>query len=232
MPKDGGIGESTKRREDIRFLTGKGRYTDDINLRGQAYACFLRSEVANGRINSIDTKAALAMPGVLSIMTGDDFTGMGGNPAGWLINSRDGTPMNEPKRPVLAHGKVRHVGDAYAMVVAETYQQARDAAAAINADITELPAVVDMAKALADSTNLVHDEIGTNQCFDWGWIEDNRAAVDEAFKNAPHVTTLELVKTALSPTRWNPARRWQIMTQAPATINSIPPARTRTSTAC
>ena len=204
MPKDGGIGESTKRREDIRFLTGKGRYTDDINLRGQAFAYFLRSEVANGRINSLDTSAAAAMPGVLAIMTGEDFAGMGGNPAGWLINSRNGEPMKEPKRPVLAHGKVRHVGDAYAVVVAETLQQARDAAAAIEADITELPAVVDMAKALADSSNLVHDEIGTNQCFDWGWIEDNRAAVEEAFKNAPHITTLELTNNRLVPNAMEP----------------------------
>jgi aerobic carbon-monoxide dehydrogenase large subunit len=203
-PKEGGIGDSTKRREDIRFLTGKGRYTDDINLRGQAYAYFLRSEVANGRINGIDSSAAADMPGVLAIMTGDDFTGMGGNPAGWLINSRDGEPMKEPKRPVLAHGKVRHVGDAYAMVVAETYQQARDAAAAIEADITELPAVVDMAQALADSSNLVHDEIGTNQCFDWGWIEDNRAAVEAAFESAPHITTLELTNNRLVPNAMEP----------------------------
>lgn len=204
MPKDGGIGDSTKRREDIRFLTGKGRYTDDINLRGQAYAYFLRSEVANGRINGTDAAAALAMPGVLAVLTGADFAGMGGNPAGWLINSRNGEPMKEPKRPVLAHGKVRHVGDAYAVVIAETYQQARDAAAAVEADITELPAVVDMAQALADSTNLVHDEIGTNQCFDWGWIEDNRAAVEEAFKNAPHVTTLELTNNRLVPNAMEP----------------------------
>ncbi|MGL5009383.1 MAG: xanthine dehydrogenase family protein molybdopterin-binding subunit, partial [Paracoccaceae bacterium] len=135
MPKDG-IGASTVRREDIRFLTGKGRYTADINLRGQGYAVFLRSDVAHGRINGIDTKAAMAMPGVLAIMTGADFAAMGGNPAGWHIPSRDGSAMREPKRPVLAHGKVRHVGDAYAIVVAETLDQARDAAAAVNADIT------------------------------------------------------------------------------------------------
>jgi len=203
MPKDG-IGASTKRREDIRFLTGKGRYTDDINLRGQAYAYFLRAEMAHGRINSIDTKAASAMPGVLTILTGEDFAAMGGNPAGWLINSRNGEPMKEPKRPVLAHGKVRHVGDAYAAIIAETYQQARDAAAMVEADITDLPAVVDMARALSDSTNLVHDEIGTNQCFDWGWIEDNRVAVDAAFATAPHVTTLELVNNRLIPNAMEP----------------------------
>lgn len=204
MPKDGGIGASTVRREDIRFLTGKGRYTADINLRGQAYACFLRSEVANGRINGIDTTAARAMPGVLTILTGADFAAMGGNPAGWLIPNRDGTNMKEPKRPVLAHGKVRHVGDAYAIVVAETLEQAREAAAAVEADITELPAVIDMAAAVADSTNRVHDEIADNVCFDWGWIEANRAAVDAAFATAPHVTTLELVNNRLIPNAMEP----------------------------
>ena len=199
MPKDGGIGASTIRREDIRFLTGKGRYTADINLRGQAYACFLRSEVAHGRINRIDTTEARAMPGVLAVMTGEDFAAMGGNPAGWNIPSRNGDAMKEPKRPVLAHGKVRHVGDAYAVVVAETPEQARDAAGAIMADITELPAVVDMAQAVANPGLRVHDEIADNVCFDWGWIEDNRAAVDAAFKAAPHVTTLDLVNNRLVP---------------------------------
>ncbi|PIV74501.1 MAG: carbon monoxide dehydrogenase [Rhodobacteraceae bacterium CG17_big_fil_post_rev_8_21_14_2_50_65_11] len=204
MPKDGGIGASTKRREDIRFLTGKGRYTADINLRGQAYACFARSQVAHGRINGIDTAAAKALPGVLAVMTGADFAAMGGNPAGWLVQSRGGETMKEPKRPVLAHGKVRHVGDAYAVVVAETLEQARDAAAAIEADITELPAIVNMAQAVADATNRVHDEIENNVCFDWGWIEDNRAAVDAAFKAAPHVTTLKLVNNRLVPNAMEP----------------------------
>ena len=111
--------------------------------------------------------------------------------------------MKEPKRPVLAHGKVRHVGDAYAAVIAETAEQARDAAEAIEADIEELPAVIDMKSALEGGA-LVHDEIGTNQCFDWGWIEDNRAATDEAIKNAPHVTTLELVNNRLVPNAMEP----------------------------
>ncbi len=199
MPKDGGIGDATVRREDIRFLTGKGRYTADITLRGQAHAVFLRSEVAHGRIDGIDTAAALAMPGVLAIMTGADFAAMGGNPAGWHIPSRDGSAMREPKRPVLAHGKVRHVGDAYAIVVAETLDQARDAAAAVVARITELPAITDMARAVADPSHRVHDEIDGNVAFDWGWIEDNRAKVDAAFAAAPHVTTLDLVNNRLAP---------------------------------
>ncbi|MCA0206441.1 MAG: xanthine dehydrogenase family protein molybdopterin-binding subunit [Proteobacteria bacterium] len=206
MPKDGGIGASTKRREDIRFLTGRGVYTDDLNLHGQTFAVFCRSTVAHGKIVSIDTSATEAMPGVLAVFTGEDFKDVGGNPAGWLINSRDGTPMREPKRPVLAHGKVRHVGDAYAAVVAETYAQAKDAAEQLAADtvIDELPAIVDMKAAVADPSNRVHDEIPDNLCFDWGWIEDNRAAVDEVFKSAPHVTTLELVNNRLVPNAMEP----------------------------
>ena len=198
MPKDSGIGTSPKRREDVRFLTGNGKYTDDINLTGQSHAVFARSDVAHGKINNIDISVAENMPGVLAIFTGEDFADVGGNPAGWLINSRDGEPMKEPKRPVLAHGKVRHVGDAYAAVVAETASQAQDAVDAIITDITEFPAVVDMETALAGG-GFVHDEIGTNQCFDWGWIEDNRAATDAAIKSAPHVTTLSLVNNRVVP---------------------------------
>jgi len=118
--------------------------------------------------------------------------GVGGNPAGWLINSRDGTPMQEPKRPVLAHGKVRHVGDAYAAVVAETLEQALDAVEAIEADIDEQDAVIDMASALANDKTLVHDEIATNLCFDWGWIEDNRAATDAAIRRRLWLQNLSL----------------------------------------
>jgi aerobic carbon-monoxide dehydrogenase large subunit len=190
MPKDHGIGASTKRREDVRFLTGKGVYTDDMNIAGQAHAVMVRSTVAHGRIKKVDTSQAAAMPGVLAVFTGEDFAAVGGNPAGWLINSRDGTPMREPKRPVLA----------------ETYQQARDAAQQIADDsvIEELPAVINMAAAVADASNRVHDEIPDNLCYDWGWIEDNRAKVDAAIKAAPHVTTLELVNNRLVPNAMEP----------------------------
>ena len=199
MPKENGIGASPKRREDVRFLTGRGRFGDDISLPNQCYAYFLRSDIAHGRIKSIDASAAENMPGVCAVFTGEDFVEVGGNPAGWLIHNRDGTPMKEPKRPVLAHGKVRHVGDAYAAVIAETYEQAVDAAEAIDADIEELDAIIDMSAALANSNNRVHDEIDDNCCFDWGWIEDNRDATDAAIKAAPHVTTLELVNNRLIP---------------------------------
>ncbi|HKK86621.1 MAG TPA: xanthine dehydrogenase family protein molybdopterin-binding subunit, partial [Roseovarius sp.] len=125
MPKDGGIGASSKRREDVRFLTGAGNYTDDINVNGQTYAWFVRSDVAHGTINSIDTSAAQAMDGVLKVFTSADFESAGGIPCGWQITDRHGEPMQEPKHPILAEGKVRHVGDPIACVVAETLEQAR-----------------------------------------------------------------------------------------------------------
>ncbi|SEN42706.1 carbon-monoxide dehydrogenase large subunit [Gemmobacter aquatilis] len=197
MPKDGGIGASTKRREDVRFLTGKGRYTDDINIRGQAYAWFIRSDVAHGKINSIDSSAAEAMPGVVKVFTAADFAGVGGIPCGWQVTDRFGKVMQEPKHPVLADGKVRHVGDPIAVVVAETLEQARDAAEAVEIDITELPAVVNMKAALLPDSPKVHEELTSNLCYDWGFVEENKAAVDEAFEKAAHVTTLELVNNRL-----------------------------------
>jgi carbon-monoxide dehydrogenase large subunit len=197
MPKDSGIGAAPKRREDVRFLTGEGRYTDDINLHGQAYAHFLRSDVAHGTINNVDTTAAAAMPGVVKILTGADFEGVGGIPCGWQITDRHGEVMQEPAHPVLAQGKVRHVGDPIAMVIADSLEQARDAAAAINLDITELPAVVDMKAALADGSTKVHDDLTSNLCYDWGFVEENRDAVDAAIKSAHHVTTLELTNNRL-----------------------------------
>ncbi|MEY2961124.1 MAG: hypothetical protein RLZ60_954 [Pseudomonadota bacterium] len=197
MPKDHGIGASPKRREDVRFLTGKGQYTDDINLHGQTYVHFLRSDVAHGIIKSIDTSAAENMPGVVRIFTGADFEGVGGLPCGWQITDRHGQPMQEPGHPVLARGKVRHVGDPIAAIIAETKEQARDAAEAIELDIEELPAVVDMVSALAPDAPKVHDELTSNLCYDWGFVEENKAAVDEAFEKAAHVTTLELINNRL-----------------------------------
>lgn len=197
MPKDSGIGASSKRREDVRFLTGKGQYTDDVNVYGQTYVHFLRSDVAHAKINGIDTSAAEAMPGVVRIFTGKDFEGIGSIPCGWQVTDRHGQPMQEPGHPVLAQGKVRHVGDPIAAVVAETREQARDAAEAIGLDLEELPAVVNMKEALKDGAPKVHDDLTSNLCYDWGFVEDNKAAVDEAIKNAAHVTTLELVNNRL-----------------------------------
>lgn len=197
MPKDGGIGASTKRREDVRFLTGKGRYTDDINLTGQAYVVFVRSQIAHGTLTNVDTSDAASMPGVVRIFTGADFEGVGGIPCGWQVTDKHGEPMQEPVHPVIAQGKVRHVGEIVAAVVAETEVQARDAAEAVVVDIDELPAVVDMKKAVQEGAPKIHDDLKNNLCFDWGFVEENKAAVDEAIANAAHVTTLELVNNRL-----------------------------------
>lgn len=197
MPKDQGIGASSKRREDVRFLTGKGQYTDDINMHGQTYVHFLRSDVAHATINGINTSAADTMPGVVRIFTGADFTEVGGIPCGWEITDRHGNAMQEPAHPILAQGKVRHVGDPIAAVVAETADQARNAAEAIELDLSDLPAVVNMKDALADGSTKVHDDLTSNLCYDWGFVEENKDAVDEAIKGAHHVTTLELINNRL-----------------------------------
>ncbi|MEZ5716188.1 MAG: hypothetical protein R3D85_14145 [Paracoccaceae bacterium] len=216
MPMDGGIGAATPRREDVRFLTGAGNYTDDINVHGQAYVAFLRSDVAHGRINGLDTAAAAAMPGVIRIFTGADFEGVGGLPCGWQVTDRHGQPMQEPPHPVLAQGKVRHVGDPIAAVVAETLEQAKDAVEAIEADIEELPAVVDMKTALEEGAPKVHDDLTSNLCYDWGFVEENREAVDKAIREAAHVTTLELKNQRLVANPMELAWRWAITAGAPA----------------
>src|SRR5438477_3106223 len=144
------IGAPIRRREDYRFLTGQGTYTDDINRPGQLHAFILRSPHANARLGGVETKAAASAPGVAAVFTGADMVadGIGGLPCGWLINSKDGSPMKEPPHPVLASERVRHVGDPVAVVLAESLGEARDAAEKIVVDYAVEPAVVDPADAL------------------------------------------------------------------------------------
>jgi carbon-monoxide dehydrogenase large subunit len=196
MPKDQGVGAASKRREDIRFLTGHGQYTDDIDRPGQLYCHFLRAEVAHGKIAKLDTSAAGEMEGVHGVFTAKDLEGAGGVPCGWQVTDKNGEPMKEPKHPILAEGKVRHVGDPIAAVIAESPAIARDAAEAIELEIDALPAVVDMEEALGSGT-LVHDDVPGNLCFDWEFVQENKAAVDEAISKAAHVTRLELVNNRL-----------------------------------
>ena len=199
--RQGFIGSSVERREDARFLTGKGQYTDDIVLPGQTHAFFLRSPYAHARIKSLDTSAAAKAPGVVGILTGDHFKAVGGLPCGWLINSLDGQPMKEPKHPVLADGKVRYVGDRVALVVAETLEQAKAAALLIEVDYEELAPVVDTAKA-AGAGSSVHVEAPDNVCYHWG-IGD-KDGTEAAFKNAAHVTTLHFRNNRLVPNAMEP----------------------------
>ena len=141
------IGQSILRKEDVRFLTGAGQFTDDVNAQNATHAYFLRSPHAHARIRGLDTSRAKAAPGVVAIFTGDDLTGVNGLPCGWLITGTDGKPMNEPPHPVLAKGKVRHVGDPVALVIAESRNQAKDAAELIDVDYEVLPAVVNCVDA-------------------------------------------------------------------------------------
>ncbi len=198
-----GIGVSVKRKEDRRFLTGNGNYTDDINRPGQTYAYFLRSQVAHAEINGVDTSAAEQADGILAVFTGADLAAdeVGGIPCGWGLTFQNGDPMIEPAHPALAQGKVRHVGDAIAVVVAETRKQAKAAAQLIEADLNELPAVVDMKKAIEGGT-LVHDEAAENTCYDWAIGE--KADVDAAFDEADHVTSIDIVNNRLIPNAIEP----------------------------
>jgi len=193
------IGASVRRKEDKRFLTGKGTYTDDINRPRQLQAFLLRSPRAHATIVAIDTAAAEAAPGVVAVFTGAHLLApelkVGGMPCGWLVTSRDGSPMVEPLRPLLAQGKVRHVGEPVAVVVAETHAEAEAAAELIGIDYGELPAVVAMDKAIQPGEPLLFEGAPNNLCFDWHL--GDKAAVETAFARAHHVTRLELVNNRL-----------------------------------
>src|SRR6266850_3856745 len=200
-PQAGFIGRAVERREDYRFLTGQGQYTDDVLLPHQSYAFFLRSPHAHARIRGINIAAAEKAPGVLNVFTGKDTAGIGGLPCGWLITSTDGTPMKEPKHPVLAEGKVRYVGDQVALVVANTLAQAKAAAELIEVDYDVLPAVADTATA-AKAKASVHDEAPNNVCYTWAL--GDKAAIDAAIAKAAHVTKLDFINNRLVPNAIEP----------------------------
>ncbi|QHT70390.1 xanthine dehydrogenase family protein molybdopterin-binding subunit [Rhodocytophaga rosea] len=200
---NGIIGKSVKRVEDKRFITGRGKYTDDIILPLQTYASFVRSPYAHARILSVDIEAAKAMPGVLAIYTGADVADINGVPCGWLVNFKNGTPMKEPKHPLLVADKARHVGDAVAVVIAETQEKAKDAAQMVMVDYEELPAVVNAAEAVKPGMPSVHDIAPDNICYDWE-LGNPKAEVDEAMSKAAHITSLEFVNQRLVPNAIEP----------------------------
>ncbi|MGH7066688.1 MAG: xanthine dehydrogenase family protein molybdopterin-binding subunit [Acetobacteraceae bacterium] len=199
-----GIGASVRRVEDQRFLSGRGNYTDDINRRGQLYAVIRRSDRPHARIASLDTAEAQAMPGVVAVYTGADLAAdnVGGLPCGWLVKNKDGTPMAEPPHPVLAIGKVRHVGDPVAVVIAESRQQGKDAAERMAIDFEDLPGISSAEDAIAPGAALLHDEAAGNICYDWH-IGD-QAAVDAAFAKAASVVRLDLTNSRLIPNAMEP----------------------------
>jgi len=199
-----GIGASVKRTEDIRFVTGKGHYVDDVNRPGQAYAYFLRSPHAHATIDKLDASAALKSPGVAAIFTGDDIAAdkVGGLICGWMIHSTDGSPMKAGAHPVLAQGKVRYVGDHVAVVIADTLAQARDAAEKIEVHYGELPAVVDTAKAANPGEPQLHDVAPNNTIYNWRL--GDKATTDAAFAAAAHVTKLDFINNRLIPNPMEP----------------------------
>ncbi|MEM7045787.1 MAG: xanthine dehydrogenase family protein molybdopterin-binding subunit [Pseudomonadota bacterium] len=192
-----GVGQSVLRVEDQRFITGSGRYADDISLDGQAYGVVVRSPEAHARIKSIDVDAAKAAPGVLAVILADDITAHGSNelPCAIPMENRDGSAGINPLRPVLCTDRVRHVGDHVAFVVAETPVQAKDAAELVDVDYESLPAVTDLANAAGTGQPLVHDDVADNLAFDWEF--GDRAGTESALASAAHVVELELVNNRL-----------------------------------
>src|SRR6478672_6216583 len=196
------IGARVARKEDYRFLTGNGQYTDDVALPGQTYAAFVRSPHAHATLKSIRIDKAKKAPGVVAIYTGADLAAakVGGLPCGWLITDVKGQPMKEPPYPSLAQDKVRHVGERVAVVIAETQAQARDAAELIEVDYQALPAVVSAAKARSGPA--LHEIAPDNTCYVWAL--GDKGAVDAAFAKAAHVTKLEFVNNRLVPNAIEP----------------------------
>ena len=185
------IGQPIRRDEDYRFLRGRGRFTEDLVFPGAAHAAFVRSPHANARIVHIDTEAAAAMPGVLRVITGEDWRAAGFSdlPCISSLPSSDGSAMLEARRPVLATGAVRHVGDTVAAVIARTETQARDAAELVDVEYEPGPAVTHPLTACDPTAPLVHEHFGTNvaHTVEYG----DRAATDAAFARAAHITEIE-----------------------------------------
>lgn len=199
-----GIGASVRRKEDRRFLTGNGNYLDDINVDGQTYAYFVRSPHACAKIKDIDISAANASEGVIAVLTGKELEDDGIGPliCGWVITGKNGEPHKSPAHPALAVEQVRYVGDHVAVVVAESYDQAKDAAEKVFVDYEIMTAAVDTATAADSGTSQVHDDAPGNICYDWELGEKD--ATNEAFENAHHVTKLEINNNRLIPNAIEP----------------------------
>lgn len=199
-----GIGARVARKEDTRFISGLGRYTDDMVVPGMKHAAFVRSPHAHAKIRKINSKAALKMPGVIAVFDGKQLVadGIGNIICGWMIHSKDGSPMNMGAWSALATETVRYVGDAVAVVIGETRAQARDAAEAVEVSYKELKAVVDPVAALDPKAPQIHPEAANNLIYDWE-IGD-AAATDAAIGKAAHVTRMEITNNRLVPNAMEP----------------------------
>jgi carbon-monoxide dehydrogenase large subunit len=198
------IGKSVKRVEDNRLLKGEGKYTDDFNMPNQTFAVYVRSPHAHANLVSVDISAAKAMDGVINVFTGKDIkdAGIVGSICGWQVDFKNGDTMKEPGHPILADGKVRHVGDAVALVIAEDIGTAKDAAGAVEVNYDVLDAIVDPKAAVKDGAPQVHDDVPNNTIFDWEL--GNKEETDAAFENAHHITELsyhnqKIVPNAIEP---------------------------------
>lgn len=192
------FGSGIKRREDPRLITGKAKYTDDIKLPGLLHMAVVRSPYAHANIKSIDTSAAEAMDGVVAVYTGEDIT-LAPIPSAWLIPDSD---LIVPEHPALAKGKVRHVGDGVAIVLADDRYQAQDAADAIVVEYEELPAVVDPEKATKDGAPQLFDNVANNVAFKW--IMGDKEASDKVFDDADVVVSDTIIQQRLLPTAMEP----------------------------
>jgi carbon-monoxide dehydrogenase large subunit len=199
-----GVGARALRKEDKRFITGRGRYVDDIRLHGMTYAAFVRSPHAHAKVTAIDIAPALGMPGMVAVLTGRELVDdkIGNLICGWMIHSKDGSAMKMGVWPAMAPETVRFVGQAVAVVIAETRNQARDAAEAVVVTYEELPAVVDMREAVADGAPQLHPEAPGNVIFDWTLGDE--AATDAAFKAAANVVSLDITNNRLAPNAIEP----------------------------
>jgi carbon-monoxide dehydrogenase large subunit len=198
-----GIGASVRRKEDLRFITGNGQYTDDVTFKDQAHAYFLRSPHAHATIKSINISRARKMPGVVAIYTGEDVAKdkVGNLICGWTINSMDGSAMRAGPHPILAQGKVRYVGDQVAVIIADSLNQAKSAAAAVQVSYSALPHNVDPAKAMSTKAQ-VHTVAPNNNVFNW--TLGNQSDTEAAFKRAAHVTKLDIINNRLVPNAMEP----------------------------
>lgn len=198
------IGQSIKRVEDKRFITGKGKYTDDIVLPNMTYAYIIRSPYAHAKILKVDTSQALAMEGVVAVFTGEDIAkaGINGVPCGWQVNFNTGETMKEPPHPLLVKDKVLHVGDSVAVVIAETREIAVDASELVQIEYEELPCVTDPFKAIQKGAPLVHDIAPENKCFVWELGDRNKT--DDHIAKSHHVTTLEFINQRMIPNAIEP----------------------------
>ncbi len=202
LPK--AFGQSVRRKEDPRLITGAGRYTDDQQLPQQAWAAFVRSPIAHANIGEVDASTALEHPGVVGVLTGAEFAASGLNDlaCGWMIHSRNGDPMRVGEHPALASQRVRYVGEPVAVVVADSRQAARAAAELVMVDYDELPVVSDVEAAAAPDAVVLHDAAPGNQCYDWEI--GNRDAVRKALDEAAHVTEIRLINNRLVPNAMEP----------------------------